>query len=187
MEPRSPCLTCERKDLSKDKCAGICDRLDAFQRGNDYEDVPIPTAEEPGEGGRVAEDPKPKGDAMPAKKLCAIDETHGPAKCRGLCLKCYEDWRHGRIVHPTEGAFVVIHRRSPRKKAPPKSPAKQIRDGRASVVETMPGSVIAIDLGRYPAIRDRVFRISTRFLLTPEHVVINLLSVALRATPDEPI
>jgi hypothetical protein len=39
---RSPCVTCHRKNEDKNKCAPICKRLDAFQRGNDYSGLPIP-------------------------------------------------------------------------------------------------------------------------------------------------
>jgi len=39
---RSPCLACKRKDKDKTACAPICKRLDAFRRGLDYADLPIP-------------------------------------------------------------------------------------------------------------------------------------------------
>lgn len=39
---RSPCLACKRKDKDKTACAPICKRLDAFRRGYDYSDLPIP-------------------------------------------------------------------------------------------------------------------------------------------------
>jgi hypothetical protein len=39
---RSPCMTCRRMDMDKTACAPICKRIDAFRRGLDYSDIPIP-------------------------------------------------------------------------------------------------------------------------------------------------
>lgn len=39
---RSPCVSCHRKNKDKTRCAAICERLDAFRRGNDYSGLPVP-------------------------------------------------------------------------------------------------------------------------------------------------
>ena len=75
---RSPCLTCERKDKDKSRCALVCKRLDAFRRGRDYSGLPIPT--EVSLGGH--------GDSESGLALCTRCEKHPASKDDELCRWC---------------------------------------------------------------------------------------------------
>jgi hypothetical protein len=75
---RSPCLTCERKDMDKSRCAPICQRVDAFRRGYDYSSLPIPDETE------IKKSRYSNADVV----LCSKCEKHPSSLDDGLCRWC---------------------------------------------------------------------------------------------------
>jgi len=121
MQGKSPCLSCERRDLDKTVCADACKRLEAYQRGEDYRDVDVPGGAETkgAETGHTENDPGP---------TCCFCSGPGPLT-RNLCRGCYSRWHQGYIQHPTEGEYRRVkhstrHRADRSKKADMKEKQK---------------------------------------------------------------
>ncbi len=75
---RSPCLTCKRKERDKSRCAPICKRVDAFRRGYDYSDLPIPNK------AQIAKSKHPDAEVV----LCTTCEKHPASPGEELCRWC---------------------------------------------------------------------------------------------------
>jgi len=203
---RSPCLSCERKNESKEKCAKKCERLDAYQRDGEWsEDQSIPgicnkcnehSAVLRKDGkmvnglcgfcmSKASTAAKRRKSAMGKDKICDVPGCSRPARARGKCVPCYDKWRAGTL--PGQPPFKVIQPQKPRKTRKQKPdqlksqrPGK-VRVSRGKVVETIPESQVIVDLGRYPQLRDIVFETARRLMVTPEHIVIGLVGEALAA------
>lgn len=204
---RTPCLSCERKDQDKDRCARTCKRLTAFINDEAWDDIPIPDLNETvnlppvimckkcGEKpatlnlhGRVVnglcgycmnktmreakerksmmeeiEKTSAKRARPGEKKVCEYPDCDRPCKARGLCSKHYDAWIRGRLSGRPEYKRIQNRRKKKKKK---------------TVVETFPESQIAVDLSRYPYLRDLVFSTAQRLYVTPEHVIISMLGQA---------
>jgi len=104
------------------------------------------------------------------KKVCEFPECDNPHKARGLCSMHYGKWIRGDLP-----GWPKYKQRRP-KKAKMKS--------RGQVVETIPESQVAIDLTRFPGLRDIIFSMARRLYVTPEHVIISMLGQAVAARPE---
>ena len=93
---QSPCVSCERADKNKNQCLEICDRLDAFRHGNEWEGVPIPTEEEMGKGEGGKSEPQnteqersePQKEGKGEARLCSRCRKYPATRPSGLCGYC---------------------------------------------------------------------------------------------------
>lgn len=92
----SPCRRCDKKGLDKNECCNICERLDAYQDGLPYDHLPYPGQ---------------KKEVAPLKKIikryaeCLMPGCHRAGTYMGLCHRCYQRWRAGKILHPKYGKW----------------------------------------------------------------------------------
>lgn len=100
---RSPCLTCERKDLDKTVCSIICPRLATYRSGEPWQDVEIVKIAKETKASKVKEQ---KSEIKEAKEACRIKDCPEDEKIRGLCGPHYTRWIGGYILHPELGKFV---------------------------------------------------------------------------------
>ena len=106
-----PCFTCIRKDEDKQKCCRICDRLDAYQHGNEWADIPIPTEEEI----EACKAPREEEDTR-MEYQCLICDKAKKIKAAGLCHSCHAKWRQGEFDHPELGPWKKKPAPAPKKK-----------------------------------------------------------------------
>jgi len=95
----SPCKNCKRVDKEKNICCMICDRLKAYQRGDDWTKFGTP-----------GKTPKFILGAKKDRGTCLAKGCERDAECRGFCTKHYNAWKFGRIKHPKFGKFFHAHR-----------------------------------------------------------------------------
>lgn len=176
MDDQTPCLSCERKEKDKNRCAMKCERRRAFLDGEEWPGLPIPVIEEEVEEAKDEHQPKavaPGGASnikKQGKRICEVDGCDKTVKASGKCNKHYLRWTRGKLPGYPRG----------KRKVKPKPKAKRQRPkAGGKVVETLPESQIVVDLSRYPALRDKIFIMAQRFFVTPEHVLMGLAGEAM--------
>lgn len=97
----SPCKKCHWhiQGIDKNRCVKICQKLDAYRDGKEYNHLPCLKLEELQEA---------EVEICEICEICKLEGRKGLAKVRGLCIRDYERWRHGLVVHPVLGKFAYI-------------------------------------------------------------------------------
>ena len=91
---RSPCLTCERRDMDKNQCINTCEALKAYRNGESWK-----------KGKKVVKIME-ETEAEGRQPKCEMPGCDKPVVIRGLCQECYDSWRNGVIEHPRLGVFT---------------------------------------------------------------------------------
>lgn len=128
-----------------------------------------------------------------ASGTCVMDNCDFTANLiRGLCPKHYESWRQGRLKHPVFGIFTA-------RKAKPKKPLLKKKKKTKDITptpeitseESTPPEVNKIEkttvedlLNQYPKIKKEVDFYADKHLVTPEFIIISIISARLSNQQD---
>ena len=133
----------------------------------------------------------PEESEQASSDICVFPGCYKPAIQRNCCLKCYQRWRKGSIVHPTLGAFrrmtvlelqqsklkKVVGKSRPKENAP--KHGQKYETKRPAATDDICLTTININLELYPQIRDAVYRMAVNLSLPVSHIAVTLLGEAL--------